>query len=285
MAKETLKEKISIGHEAWREGDDIIIEDEEGEVIHTIRSPKEHEMEIVAEKFGKAALERVGSVKDNATDQVEGITSRLKRIWSGRKDSDRPEERRPSDLEQGIPEVSEKPEMIEGQRTSAESSKASTKHSPPKPTSGPVFVVDEDNRRTTRVSDTIQRLAKEERDKETEAERRRREAVFGGISNDSDDEDRPPPPIQSRNKGKQRESSSSDEDSPEGSQSQSSSGSGSAQLLSPPPVRARGIRFGDINIGQESFSLEEGPPSAGARHHKTSSGDWRGRRSTDNNNK
>jgi hypothetical protein len=63
----------------------------------------------------------------------------------------------------------------------------------------------------------------------------------------------------------------------------SSSGSGRVQLLSPPPqARTRGIRFGDISVGQESFSLEEGPPSTGARHHKTGSGDYRVRWSSDN---
>ena len=285
ISEETLVEKINKGHEAWREGDNIIIEDEEGEVIHTITSSKEHEVQMGAERFGKAAMDGVGSTGDKSAEEVEGITGRLKRMWSGRKDSDR-DDRRKADLEQGIPEDPDNIEILEKRRASVESSKTSTKHSPGKPTSGPVFMVDEDNRRTAHVSDTTERRAREERDKETEVERRRREAVFGGIRNDSDDEDdRPIPPI-SRNKDKQSEtsSSSSDEESPEGSRSQSNSGraessaSGSAQLLSPPPFRARGIRFGDINVGEESFSLEEGPPSTGARHNKTGSGDWRVRR-------
>jgi hypothetical protein len=288
ISEETLVEKINNGHEAWREGDNIIIEDEEGEVIHTITSSREHEVQMAAERLGKAAMDKVGSTGDKATQEVEGITSRLKKIWSRRKDSDR-DERRKADLEQGIPHDPENTEIFEKRRTSDESavsSKASPKHSPGKSTSGPVFMVDEDNRRRTHVSDTTERRAREERDKETEVERRRREAVFGGIRNDSDDEDDKPIPPISRSKGKQPETSSpsSDEESPEGSRSQSSSGraessaSGSAQLLSPPPFRAREIRFGDINVGEESFSLEEGPPSTGARHHKTGSGDWRVRR-------
>ena len=87
--------------------------------------------------------------------------------------------------------------MSEKQGTSNESSKAASKLSPPKATSGPVFMVDEDNRRMRHVSDTTERRAREERDKETEVERRRREAVFG-TSKDSDDEDEPliiPPPF------------------------------------------------------------------------------------------
>jgi Alkali metal cation/H+ antiporter Nha1 C terminus len=285
ISEETLVEKINSGHETWREGDNIIIEDEEGEVIHTITSSREHEVQMAAERFGKAELDKVGSTVDKANQEVEGITGRLKKIWSGRKDSDR-DERRKADLEQGIPHDPENTEIFEKRHTSAESSKASPKHSPGKTTSGPVFMVDEDNRRTTHVSDTTERRAREERDKETEVERRRREAVFGSIRNDSEDEDDAPIPPISRSKGKQPEtsSSSSDEESSEGSLNQNSSGraessaSGSAQLLSAPPFRAREIRFGDINVGEESFSLEEGPPSTGARHHKTGSGDWRVRR-------
>jgi Alkali metal cation/H+ antiporter Nha1 C terminus len=288
--EETLKEKINQGHEAWREGDDIIIEDEQGEVIHTICSPRKHELQMVVDKFGKAAMERVGRAEDEVVEEAEGITGRLKRMWSGRRDSsDRG--KKATDLERGIPEDNDY-EMSEKQRISNESSKGASKLSPPRATSGPIFMVDEDNRRMRHASDTIERRAREERDKETEVERRRREAVFG-TSKNSDDEDGPyHRPAVSRNKGKQPESASDDEndgqDSPdETSRSQSSSGRGEssgsgAQLLSPPPIRAREIRFGEINVGQESFSLEEGPPSTGARQHKTGSGDWRARRRSDN---
>ena len=101
--EETLEEKINQGHEAWREGDDIIIEDEQGEVIHTICSPKKHELQMVVDKFGKAAMERVGRAEDEAAEEVEGITGRLKRMWSGRRDSsDRG--KKTTDLEHGIPE-------------------------------------------------------------------------------------------------------------------------------------------------------------------------------------
>lgn len=287
--EETLEEKINQGHEAWREGDNIIIEDEQGEVIETICSPKQHELQMVVDKFGKGAMERVGRAEDEAVEEVEGITSRLKRMWSGRRDSS--DREKTTDLEHGIPE-SDHHGMSEKQRTSNESTKAASKLSPPKAISGPVFMVDKDNRRMGRVSDITERRAREERDKETEVERRRREAVFG-ISRDSDDEDEPyhHPPAISRHKGKQPESSPNDEDdereSPdETSRSQSSSGraespGSGAQLLSP-PTRPRGIRFGDINVGEDSFSLEEGPPSTGARHHKASSGDWRARWRSDN---
>ena len=291
--EETLEEKINQGQEAWREGDNIIIEDEEGEVIRTITSRRKHPSQVAGDKFGKAAMDRVESAGDKPTEEVEGIAGRLKRMWSGRKDSDR-EDRRKPDLEQGIPEDSDNPETSEKLRTSVESSKASMKHSPAKSPSGPVFIVGEDNRQTSHISDTTERRAREERDKETEVERRRREAVFGGIKNDSDDEEGSHhhyPPAVSRNKGKHPESSSDDDDSDDeqdgcqGSQNQSSSGrpESSGSVVSPPPKRARGIRFGDINVGEESFSLAEGPPSTGARHHKTRSGDWRVRWRTDNN--
>lgn len=286
--EETLEEKINRGHEAWREGDDIIIEDEQGEVIETICSPKKHELQMVLDKFGKGAMERVGRTEDEAVEEVEGITSRLKRMWSGRKDSS--DREKTTDLEYGIPE-SDHYGMSEKQRTSNESTKAAYKLSPPKAISGPVFMVDKDNRRMRRVSDITERRAREERDKETEVERRRREAVFG-VSRDSDDDEPYHPPAISRNKGKQPESSPNEEaderESPdETSRSQSSSGraespGSGAQLLSPPPVRAREIRFGEINVGEESFSLEEGPPSTGAKHHKASSGDWRARWRSDN---
>ena len=289
--EKTLEEKINEGHEAWREGDNIIIEDEQGEVIHTICSPKKHEVQMVVNKFGKAAMERDGRAEYNTAEEVEGITDRLKRIWSGRKDSsDRG--KKTTDLEHGITE-DDNCEMSEKQRTFNESSKPVSKLSPPKATSGPVFMVDEDNRRRRHVSDSTERRAREERDKETEVERRRREAVFGA-SKDSDDEDEPhrQSPAVSRKKGKQPESSFDDkgdeQESPdEMSRSQSSSGrtespGSRAQLLPPPPIRARGIRFGEINVGEESFSLEEGPPSTTARHHKAGSGDWRARWRSDN---
>jgi hypothetical protein len=292
-----LEEKINQGHEAWREGDAIIIEDEDGEVIQTINSPEEHHMKFAADKFGQAAMDKLSQVESDAKDEVEGIKGKLKRMWSGGKKEPNEGRRRSVDLEQGIPEDDENVNVIEKRsstekRSSVESYKPTPKNSPPKPPSGPAFVVDEDNRRTGHVNERTQRRAMEERDEETAVERRRREAVLGP-SHDSEDEGPPHPyyPAVSRSKGKQPESSS-DEDDEEyripSSRSQSSSdraessGSGAQLVQQPLPARTRGIRFGDINVGQESFSLAEGPPSTGARHHKTGSVDWRVRWRSDN---
>ena len=268
-SEETLEENIIQGHEAWIEGDNIIIEDDQGEVIHMIRSPRDSD----------SSRERIERVESRTGDELEGMKGRLKRMWSGRRDSS--ERQRSIDLESGIPEGSEpsSDRFSRRRRSSSISSKLSLKQSP-KVAPSPVFMVDEDNRRKTHVTNTTERRAREERDKETEVERRRRESVLGISHNSDDDESRPRP---SRRKGKQRASSSDDDEEEltssrrdSGRAQSSSSGSVRAQLLSPPPqARTRGIRFGDISVGQESFSLEEGPPSAGQRHHKTGSGDWR----------
>lgn len=260
---------MSRRHEAWREGDNIIIEDEMGEVIRTIRSPKRPELEVGEEK---------------AEGEGEGIAGRLRRMWSGRRE-DSHERKRNNDLEQG---VSEGPETSENRRKSDsyDSSKKPSKGPPPIPPSGPVFVVDEESRRSLRISDAIRRQAKREREEETEVERRRREAVLG-ITHDSDDSGEQ----LSCNKDKQPGNSSDDEDldgahvlegasqsqSGSGDQAQSSrSGTSGTQLLHPSLARTRGIRFGDVSVGSESFSLEEGPPSVGGtRHHKTGSGHFR----------
>lgn len=295
--EENYEEKINEGEEAWREGDNIIVEDEEGEVIRTIKSPQEHVMRQAAEKFGRKMMDKMEGVEDKAQGQPKSLTGRLKRIWSGRKLSEFREGGRPEgDLETGITEDEEESTALE-KRSSADSSpgasRVSSKQSPPRPAMGPALVVDEDARRTGHASETTERRARRERDQETDVERRRREAVLGvsGDSEDSDDEGPPHPPYPaiSRSKGKQPETSSDEEpeeDSPDdeapSSRSQSSSrgaesSTSGSQLISPPPAhtRTRGIRFGDINVGQESFSLEEGPPSSGARHLKTGSGDWR----------
>jgi Alkali metal cation/H+ antiporter Nha1 C terminus/Sodium/hydrogen exchanger family len=290
--EEDYEEKINDGEEAWREGDNIIVENEEGEVIRTITSPRESELKMAAEKFGKNIVDKFEGVEEKTQAQPESITGRLKRIWSGRKESDYKDGgRQEIDLEQGITEEEENPTVVE-KRSSADSAKGipttPSTRSPPRPAAGPTLVVDEDTRRTGHVSDRTERRARQERDQETAVERRRREAVLGS-SADSDDEGppHPPYPMLSRNKGKEPESSADEEeDSPDdeapSSRSQSSSrgaesSASGSQLLSPPPARTRGIRFGDINVGQASFSLEEGPPSTGARHHKTGSGsgDWR----------
>ena len=293
ISEETHEEKINDGQEAWREGDDIIIEDEQGEVIRTISSPRD----------GESARQRLERLELRAGDEIEGMKGRLKRMWSGRGEST--ERNRNLDLESGIPEGTEPAPSTTSddrpthhRRSSSISSRLSLKPSPKPAVPGPVFMVDEDNRRTAHIDSSTEARAREERNKETEVERRRREAVFG-ISNDSDDEEEGPPHPRavSRAKGKQPQSVSSSEEEEEvegeveessrsgsGGAESSSSGSGRVQLLSPPPqARTRGIRFGDINVGQESFSLEEGPPSTGARHHKTGSGDWRVRWSSDNN--
>lgn len=285
-SEETLEEKVNPGQEAWREGDNIIIEDDQGEVIHTIHSPRDSD----------SAREKLERIESHAGDEIEGMKGRLKRMWSGRGDSS--ERRRSIDLESGIPESpepgasSDRPTASHRRRSSSISSRLSLKQSP-KAVPGPVFVVDEDNRRPARVDSSTERRAREERDKETAVERRRREAVFG-ISQDSDEEDEPRP-LPSRLKGKQASSSEEEneeeeeeeEDPPSersgsGGGESSSSGSGARLLMPPPQARTRGIRFGEISVGQESFSLEEGPPSTGARHHKTGSGDWRVRWSSDN---
>ena len=288
--EETYEEKINDGHEAWREGDNIIIEDDQGEVIRTISSPRTNDSQ-------RQRLERLES---RAGDEIEGMKGRLKRMWSGRGESS--ERRRSIDLESGIPEGTEPPSTSDDRpthqrRSSSISSRLSFKQSPKPAVSGPVFIVDEDNRRTARVNSSTEARAREERDKETEVERRRREAVFG-ISQDSDDEeqDHPHPRAISRSKDKQPQPPSSSEEEEEeedpassrtgsGGAGSSSSGSGRAELLAQPPqAKTRGIRFGDISVGQESFSLEEGPPSTGgtgARHHKTGSGDWRVRWSSE----
>jgi Alkali metal cation/H+ antiporter Nha1 C terminus len=274
--EEIFEEKINEGEEAWREGDNIIIEDESGEVIRTITSPEQHHTDVAGEKFGQGAMEKISRLESKAEEEVGGITGRLKRMWSGSSRQEPPEkEQRPRDLEKGIPEGEE--DTVITRKTSSTTTD-SPKRSPPRASSGPSFVVDDANRRTGHVSDSMQRRAREEREEETEVERRRREAVLGA---QQDDDYRP---AVSRNKGKQPESSSDEDDDEEeepipSSQSQSSSGraesSGSGNQLLSPPLRARGIRFGEINVGQESFALEDGPPSTGARHHKTGSGDWR----------
>jgi hypothetical protein len=295
LDEEMIEEKISQGHEAWREGDNIIIEDEDGEVIRTITSPEQHH-DLAGDKFGRTAKDKLSKVESKAEEEIGGVTSRLKRLWSGgsRKEPEKAE--RPRDLEKGIPEDENETVVVET-ITSASSQRSHTsikdplKNSPPNLPSRPsftAFIVDEDNRRMGHVSERTERRAREEREEETEVERRRREAVLG-ISHDSDSNQRP---AISRNKGKQPESSSSDDDdddtddnppshrrSPSSSVRAESSGSGSgsgAPLVSQ-PFRAREIRFGDISVGQESFSLDSGPPSSGARHHKTGSGsgDWR----------
>jgi len=291
-SEETLEEKINEGHEAWREGDSIIVEDEEGEVIRTISSPKQHESSLARSKFGKEVINRKRQMEEKAEEEPESITGRLKRIWSGRGDSSKNSRKGSIDLERGVPEDEEE-EVIGGKQGSARDSSRATRTSP-KPVSAPRLVVDEDNRMTSHVTDRTERRAREEREKETDVERRRREAVLGLTQDSEDDEEAEGPPHPSRNKGKAREISSDDdqdEDSPEeavSSRSHSSAGGAESsnsgnQLLAPPaPARTRGIRFGDISVGQESFSLEEGPPSSGARHHKTGSGDWRVRWRSDN---
>lgn len=277
--EETFEEKVNDGQNAWQEGDNIIIEDDQGEVIRMVRSPRDSD----------SAREKLERIESRAGGEIEGMKGRLKRMWSGRGESST-ERRRSIDLESGIPESSE-PASSERpthqRRSSSISSRLSLKQSP-KAAPGPVFMVDEDNRRTAHVNSSTERRAREERDKETEVERRRREAVFG-ISQDSDEEDDTPRPISSRPKGKQPSSSEEEEEedppssrSGSGGAESSSSGSGAQLLQPPPPARTRGIRFGDISVGQESFSLEEGPPSTGARHHKTGSGDWRVRWGSDN---
>jgi hypothetical protein len=285
-SEETLEEKINLGQEAWQDGDNIIIEDDQGEVIHTIRSPRDQETT-------RAKLEKIES---RVGDEVESMKGRLKRMWSGRRDSS--ERRRSIDLETGMPEPADhSPPSERHRRSSSLSSRPSLKYqaSPkvsPKVAPGPVFIVDGDNRRTGHISSSTERRAREERDMETEVERRRREAVLGISQPDSDDEDDRPTRSHatavSRRKGKEPSSSEDDDEEPPPSRSgsggaeSSSSGSG-AQLLAPPaPARTRGIRFGDISVGQESFSLAEGPPSTGARHLKTGSGDWRVRWGSDN---
>ena len=268
--EETAEEKINVGEQAWREGDEIIVENEEGEVIRTVSSPR-------------------SSKSIPKGEEGEGITGRLRRIWSGQSWEKHPR-RANIDLEKGVPESEEENENAP--------SPGRMESSPRMPSAGaPLIVVDEDNRVTGHVSDRMERLARQEREQETEVERRRREAVLG-LTQDSDDEDEGRPhPARPRHKSKAVESPSEDEEDrdvegrSEGPSSRSHSSAGGAessysgtQLLSAPaPPRTRGIRFGDISVGQESFSLEEGPPSTGtgARHHKTGSGDWRARRRSD----
>ena len=294
VSEETFEEKINDGEEAWREGDSIIVENDEGEVIRTISSPRSQDMRLAGTKFVKQGMEKGKKAEEKMESEAEGIAGKLKRIWSGRGDSaDKTQRRGSVDLERGIPEdeahISEKASIASGAKPSKPS---------PKPAPGaPRLVVDEDNRVLGHVSDRTERRAREEREQETEVERHRREAVLG-LTQDSDDEEDsegPPHPARSRNKGKAPETSSDEDDETgEGrsgavsSRSHSSTGgaessSSGTQLLSPPaPARTRGIRFGDISVGQESFSLEEGPPSAGARHHRASSSDWRVRWRSDN---
>ena len=277
----TLDEKVNEAQQAWRIGDEIVIEDEQGEVIRQISTPPHPARQM----------------KGPGNDEEGGITERLKRMWSGgtrRPSSD--QHRTPRDLEEAIAEkshVNEKDVAAAGSiRSSSESTKLSRIRSLPRAVAGPVFVVDEDARRTPAISPREARRAREERDEETEVERRRREAIFGGISNDSDDDEKRTP--EPANKGKDPASSaaagvsslpvvSDSDDEPERSPSgssggpENSSGSGAALLAPPAVARTRGIRFGDVNVGTESFSLEEGPPSTGggSRHSKTGSGDWR----------
>jgi hypothetical protein len=277
VTEETLEEKVNDGEQAWREGDEIFIENEEGEIIRQISSPRHPAGEM---KY---------------LDEESRLTDRLKRMWSGgsHNRSRSPDRARtPRALEEGIPEESHVQEKdFAGTERSSVSSETET---PPrgahKPAVvGPVIVVDEDNRLAPSISPREARRAREERDEETEVERRRREAIFGGIADDSDDEDRP---VRHRSKGKSLASptvsppsplisavvDSDDEDggeddrSPSGSSGNAESSSSGTGLLSP-PARARGIRFGDINVGTESFSLEEGPPSTGGTttHRRTGS--------------
>jgi len=278
----TLEEKVNEGQQAWRIGDEILIEDQEGEVIHRITSPQHP----------------AGQMKGPGNDEEGGIAERLKRMWRGgsrRRSSD--QQRTPGDLEKAIPQESRvnKNNLASGGsiRSSSESTKLPPIRSTSRAVGAPIFVVDEDTRRMPSISPREVRRAREERDEETEVERRRREAIFGGISDDSDDEDRQMP--KQAGKGKEPASSAaaaavsevavvvdSDEDEePSPSRSsggpENSSGGGPALLAPPAAPRMREIRFGDISVGTESFSLEEGPPSpgGGSRHSKTGSGDWR----------
>jgi hypothetical protein len=287
--QETFEEKINDGQQAWREGDNIIIEDEEGEVIRTISSPRSPERRLARQRFGKEVAEVGKKVEEKLGGDGESITGKLKRMWSGRRESWEKNQRRGEpDLESGVPEGEEEDEQ--------DNRVAKVKSSPKAPASGPRIVVDEENRLTSHVSDRTERRARAEREQETDVERRRREAVLG-LTQDSDEEDEGPlHPARSSGKEKAVESSSDDDEEEEdvegrsegvSSRSHSSAGgaessSSGTQLLSPPAAaRTRGIRFGDISVGQESFSLEEGPPSTGARHHRAGSGDWRVRWRTD----
>jgi Alkali metal cation/H+ antiporter Nha1 C terminus len=271
QGEETREEKINEGHQAWRQGDSIIVEDEEGEVIKTISSPRQRDH---GRANGKTAKEHPKKLEATVEGEAPGIANRLKRMWSGRRGSQDSTAERPRthDLEAGIPEAGEHLD---------EQDKGSGSYSQPtarRQSTASVLVVNEDNRRTDHVTDRTERLAREEREQETEVERRRREAVLG-LTNDSDDEE---PPLHPRDQGIQKATSvSSEADEKERTSSSGSSdadgkedsGSSGAQLI-PPPARHREIRFGDISVGTQSFSLEEGPPST-SRHQKSSSWDHR----------
>jgi Alkali metal cation/H+ antiporter Nha1 C terminus len=278
VTEETLDEKVNDGEQAWRDGDEIFIENEEGEIIRQISSPRHPAGEM---KY---------------PDEEGRLTDRLKRMWSGgsHKSSRSPERARtPRALEEAIPEESH---VQEKDFASAEQSSVSSEtETPPRGAQkpavvGPVIVVDEDNRLAPSISPREARRAREERDEETEVERRRREAIFGGIADDSDDEDRPirhrgnkgkspaqaivspPSPLMSAVVDSDDEDGGDDERSPSGSSGNAESSTSGTGLLSP-PARTRGIRFGDINVGTASFSLEEGPPSTGGptAHRRTGS--------------
>ena len=283
----TLEEKVNERQQAWRIGDEILIEDEQGEVIRQITSPHHP----------------AGQMKGPENDEEGGITERLKRMWSGRsRRRSSIQQRTPRDLEKAIPQENHVNKNKLATGGSLQSSSKSTKlppiRSPPRAAGTPIFVVDEDTRRMPSISPREVRRAREERDEETEVERRRREAIFGGISDDSDDEDKQMSKQAEKGKGPASSSAAAapanvsslavvgDSDDDEESSLSGSSGapensnsSGSRPALLAPPAapRMREIRFGDISVGTESFSLEEGPPSpgGGSRHSKTGSGDWR----------
>jgi hypothetical protein len=258
VTEETLEEKVNDGEQAWRDGDEIFIENEEGEIIRQISSPRHPAGEM---KY---------------PDDEGRLTDRLKRMWSGgsQKASRSPERARtPRALEEAIPEEShvQEKDFAGTERSSSISSETETPlRGAYKPAvAGPVIVVDEDNRLAPSVSPREARRAREERDEETEVERRRREAIFGGMADDSDDEDRPvrhrgnkgkspvsptvvpPSPLMSAVVDSDDEDGGEEERSPSGSSGNAESSSSGTGLLSP-PARTRGIRFGDINVGTPS---------------------------------
>jgi Alkali metal cation/H+ antiporter Nha1 C terminus len=267
----TIDEKCNDGRQAWRDGDNIIVEDEEGEIIKMISSPR---------------LSR--SVEQKAGEEGDGFGGLLRRMWSGQREGNHRSARQPSrDLEAAIPEVGEG----DVERRSSGSSRASgIRHDPPNPLSVPVVVIDEDSRQMDHVSEFTQRRARKQREEETEIERRRREAALGmndDVDQDEEEEDQESIRSTSRDKGKQPisqptsdvgevENASASENRSQNPSSDSGrpESSSSAQPLAPPAaVRTRGIHFGDISIqGTQSFTLDEGPPPMGFKiHHRTGS--------------
>ena len=240
--EKTLEETINKVHDRLRGGDDIVIQDEERERIRTIRTLRRNEWKLVVDKFPKAKLQSMGSGEEKRTEAVQRLAGRLRRIWSGRKKTDAiGGQQRNADLERGLPESYEMSETRT--RTSDAFPRPIPRSSTSKYPEDTLFVVNEGHNGRDQAFDVKELRAREEREKETDVERRCCEAVFCGlgVSDDDDQPSSPRLPI-SGGKGKQPEMSN-EEDNCEVTSRPSKSPGTSAQLTEPPSTLERAENF------------------------------------------